>query len=298
AVQFLTDAFGYDSGGRVFNVGDHISFRFGGNDPNVVARTPDDGMDAIPKALAARFERGGGTIRFRSQVQMIEVDADGDVQRLRLEGGTTVETSRTVITAPIPALRQLASTSTILRTSAFARVLDSVEGFAAMKLYLWYDRPWWRPAISGIRTTTDLPVKKVFYVDTGPDEPAALLAMYTDSAHVQDWVALAGSASGGEPAPGPMLAEVRRELQALHPEVGEVPEPAGSTLMHWGADPMEIGWTFWRAGHVSDEIIASVPQPDPAVAIHLAGETFSHAQSWVEGALESAEPVIRLLTRA
>lgn len=42
--------------------------------------------------------------------------------------------------------------------------------------------------------------------------------------------------------------------------------------------------------------MAVAPQPDPAIAIHLSGETFSHAQSWIEGALESADPVIERLS--
>jgi monoamine oxidase len=94
-----------------------------------------------------------------------------------------------------------------------------------------------------------------------------------------------------------MLDEVRRELEALHPGA-EVPAASGSALQHWGADPLEVAWQFWRPGFVSDQIMAVAPQPDPGITIHLAGETFSHSQSWIEGALESAQPVIDRLRRA
>ena len=59
-------------------------------------------------------------------------------------------------------------------------------------------------------------------------------------------------------------------------------------FMHWGSDPREIAWTFWRAGFNSDEAMVTARQPDPDVPIHICGETFSRAQAWVEGALATA----------
>jgi len=37
--------------------------------------------------------------------------------------------------------------------------------------------------------------------------------------------------------------------------------------------------------------MASAIQPDLALPIYIAGESFSRSQSWVEGALETAEAV-------
>lgn len=292
--RFVTDAFGYDSGMRAFNVGDAIEFLTGGGDPTAEARTPDAGMDRIPADLASRFQRRGGIIRLGYELAAIQ--AAGDRQRLRFANGSSLTASRLVLAIPKPALSLLTRTSPVLGSPVFMRLFDSVEAFPAMKLYLRYDRPWWRPAVRGIRTTTDLPLRKVFYLDSDPDGPAALLAMYTDGRHVGPWLDLAGGVSQGSSAPPSMLAEVGRMLRAIHPEIGPIPDPVGSALMHWGSDPHEIGWTFWRAGSVSDELIALAPRPDPSIAIHLAGETFSRSQSWVEGALESAELVVERLT--
>jgi monoamine oxidase len=96
-----------------------------------------------------------------------------------------------------------------------------------------------------------------------------------------------------------MLAEVHRHLTTIHPEIADVPQPIGSALMHWGKDPREVGWHFWRARFNSDEVLAVAPQPDASLPIFLAGEAFSRHQSWIEGALESAEAVVsRLLSGA
>jgi monoamine oxidase len=71
--------------------------------------------------------------------------------------------------------------------------------------------------------------------------------------------------------------------------------PSGSAFQHWGADPRECGWHYWRAGDNSDEIIDLASQPDPGVPIHLCGEVFSRRGAWVEGALETASTVTERL---
>jgi monoamine oxidase len=293
--RFVSDAFGYDSGLRPFNAGDAVEFVLGGGDPTAVARTPDDGMDAVPRGLAARFEAGGGAIRLGHELRSMAV-ADGGA--LRLDFGTeSVLADRVVLAVAVPALARLASTSAVLATPTVRRLLASVEGFPAMKLYVWYEQPWWRPTVRGIRLTTDLPVRKVFYVDSRPDAPAALLAMYTDGRHVDGWRERWDGAPAGSPASAAMLAEVDRQLRALHPDIPDVPSPSGSALKYWGSDPLEVGWAFWRAGARSDEFIDLAIQPEPTLPLYFAGETFSRSQSWAEGALETAQLVVERLAQ-
>ena len=288
--QYVRDAFGYDAGIRAFNAPDFIEFLGTGGDPTAEARTPDAGMDSLPRALAERFQRAGGNLRLDHELTSIEI-RDGRIV-LAFLNGTSVEADRVILTPPVPALQRLATRSPALEMQPFQRVFDAVEGFPAMKLYLWYPRAWWRPTISAIRTVTDLPVRKVFYLDNGDEGPAMLLAMYTDGRDVDPWLDLARSASEGSPAPPAMLAEVQRCLREMHPEVGELSAPIGSALMHWGADPEDVSLHFWRAGAVSDEVLAIAPQPEPSLQIYLAGEAFSRHQAWVEGALESADSAL------
>ena len=286
--KFIRDAFGYDSGFNPHNAGDAIQYLLHGNDPSTEARVPVAGMDAIPRALAARFEERGGCIELGVDVQRLAMD-DG-VVRLELGDGSVVRARRLVLAIPIPALAALADGSPILGGPAWQGVLGSVEGFQATKLYCWYDRPWWRAgpnAPSGIRSTTDLSNRMLFYFDEDDDGPAAMLAAFNDHRRAAPLVALAGGASDGAPGSGPLLEEITRNLRAIHPGA-DVPNPSGTAFMHWGSDPREIAWTFWRAGVNSDEAMAKALQPDSAIPIHICGETFSRAQAWVEGALATA----------
>jgi monoamine oxidase len=286
--RFTVDAFGYDSGIRPHNIGTAIEYLLGGNDPNIEARVPVDGMDAIPKALASRFQELGGTVHLGHDLQGLAVD-EGIVQLAFHERGV-VTARRVVLALPVPALRALGNDPRA-RGLVQSRTYEAIEGFPATKLYLWFDRPWWRHPTSGpkgIRTTTDLPIRKTFYFDTDPDAPAAILASYTDGLDSEPIVELAGGASNGEPAPAPLLAAALRQLRTLHP-YADIPEPAGSAFMHWGSDRREIGWCYWLAGYNPDAVMPVAIQPEPSVPIFICGESFSRAQAWVEGALETAE---------
>lgn len=288
AHQFIRDAFGYDSGFNPHNAGDAIQYLLGGNDPSTEARVPIEGMDQIPRALATRFEKRGGSIALGKDVRRVVMD-DG-VVRLEFADGEAIRTRRLVLAIPVPALAALVGTSPILGGPAWRRLLGSVEGFQATKLYTWYDRAWWRDgtaAPTGIRTTTDLSNRMLFYFDEDRDAPATMLAAFNDHRRAEPLVALAAGASDGAPAPGPLLAEVTRNLRAIHGGA-DVPSPRGSAFMHWGSDPREIAWTFWRAGSNSDEAMMVARQPDPDLPIHICGETFSRAQAWAEGALATA----------
>lgn len=293
--RFIADAFGYDSGFNPHNAGDAIQYLLGGNDPSTEARVPIDGMDRIPRALATRFEARGGVIELGKDVRRVAMD-DG-VVRLEFADGAAARAHQLVLAIPIPALAALVDTSPMLGGQAWRRLLGSVAGFSATKLYCWYDRPWWRAgkdAPTGIRATTDLSNRMLFYFDEDRDAPAAMLAAFNDHRRTEPLVALAGGASDGTPAPPPLLDDITRNLRSIHPGA-DVPSPSGSAFMHWGSDPREIAWTFWRAGFNSDDAMVTARHPEPGVPIHVCGETFSRGQAWVEGALATAHAVCDLL---
>jgi monoamine oxidase len=294
--RFATDAFGYDSGIRPHNAGDAIQYLMGTGYPSGEARVPVDGMDRIPRDLAARFEALGGSVRLGHDVRRVDV-GQGSVL-LGFADGSGVRARRLVLTLPIPALEALAGASPVINGPTWRRLYGSIEGFPATKLYCWYSRSWWRDGVdapTGLRTTTDLPNRKIFYFDEASDRPAAILAAYTDGRDTEPIVALADSRSGGLPASPALLLALRGWLAVAHPGA-EVPAmPSGSALQQWGADPRECGWHYWRAGDNSDEIIDLAGQPDLDLPIHLCGEVLSRRGAWVEGALETASTVAERL---
>jgi monoamine oxidase len=92
--------------------------------------------------------------------------------------------------------------------------------------------------------------------------------------------------------PAGMQARLNELLHTIHPMAPVIPDALGSAFVHWGSDPRETAWTFWRDGFRSDDVIPLAVQPDRSVPIYVAGESFSRSQGWAEGALETAAAVV------
>jgi monoamine oxidase len=295
--RFVNEAFGYDSGVVGFNVADALPYMLGAGHPGLKAIVPDAGMDRIATALSNGFVARGGKITLEHELLAIEL-ASG-AQRLTFANGRTVIATRVVLALPAPALRLLAAHGAApLRGPRLTALLDTVDDWPATKLYLWYERPWWRDdGFIGVRTITDLAPRKAYYFDEpGDTGPAVMLAAYTDGLPTATWQELSNGSPAGAAASAAMLAAVRDHLRVMHPAT-DVPDPLGSAFIDWGADPHETGWHFWRAGARSNDVIASIVQPHERLAFFICGEAFSRSQAWVEGALETGAVVVDRLTR-
>jgi hypothetical protein len=93
-------------------------------------------------------------------------------------------------------------------------------------------------------------------------------------------------------APKAMVAEMHRELQIMH-DVTDAPEPLEAAYMDWGDDPYGGAVHFWNSGYQSNEILKKMIQPVDSFPCYICGEAYSTNQTWVEGALQTAELVLR-----
>ena len=282
------------------NAGDAIQYVMGTGYPSGKARVPVDGMDRIPRELAAHFEALGGTVWLGHDVRRVEA---GDRERRSgLRRRLRHTRNRLVLTLPIPALEALAGASPLINGPTWQRLYRSIEGFSGTKLYCWYERPWWRDGAdppTGLRTTTDLPNRKIFYFDEAPDDRRRSSPPSPTTGTTSRSSPWPTAGVGEHRPPAALLEALRGWLAAAHPGADVPALPAGSAFQHWGADPREVAWHFWRAGANSDEIMDLAAQPDPSLPIHLCGEVFSRRGAWVEGAMEAATTVAdRLLGTA
>ena len=125
--RFATDAFGYDSGIKPHNAGDAIQYVMGTGYPSGKARVPVDGMDRIPRELAATFEVLGGTVSLGHDLRRVEV-GEGSVV-LGFADGSGIRARRLVLTLPIPALEALAGASPVINGPTWQRLYRSTEGY-------------------------------------------------------------------------------------------------------------------------------------------------------------------------
>ena len=93
-------------------------------------------------------------------------------------------------------------------------------------------------------------------------------------------------------APEAMVREIHRQLMTLH-DSPYAPEPLDAAFMDWSDDPYGGGVHFWNPGYQSAVILDRMTQPVADFPCYICGEAYSTNQSWVEGALQTAEIVLQ-----
>jgi len=93
-------------------------------------------------------------------------------------------------------------------------------------------------------------------------------------------------------APAEMVKEMHRQLKEFH-GVSEAPEPIEAAFMDWADDPYGGAVHFWNPGYDSTSTLLKIIQPVDDIDCYISGEAYSTGQTWVEGAYQTAELVLR-----
>jgi len=265
-----------------------------------------NGYQRLPEALADAIEKRGATIHRNHVLKRIETAGERLRLTVRADGREReLESRRLILAVPRLPLVRLIEASPALQDGELAARVNAVEGVPACKIFLTFDQPWWRDAPEGPGrieagtygvSHTDLPMRQCYYlgVDQGSGQ-ALLMASYADTDAVNFWRALAPGSGGGLELESDIdhLArdEIRRELIEMHGV--DVPEPIAGRFIDWSPWPYGGGWHSWMPGWKSWEVTEAMCAPVTGLPLHVCGESYSTAQGWSEGALQSAEDMLQ-----
>ncbi len=93
-------------------------------------------------------------------------------------------------------------------------------------------------------------------------------------------------------APYEMVMEMHRQIKRMH-NIQYAPHPIDAAYMDWSVDPYGGGVHFWNRGYKSWEVLHQITQPVKDFPAYICGEAYSTNQTWVEGALQTAEIVLQ-----
>lgn len=186
------------------------------------------------------------------------------------------------------------------------------------------------PVESG-RSVTDLPVRQTYYWPTDEGQPAVdgasmLMASYDDGSNIGFWdgfrarrrqawkkneeipvlkdpfVATSTPRAKKDKtenerwrryqAPRRMVQEVGRQLGTIH-GMSYTPRVQDAAFRDWGDDPFGGGWNSWNIGVKSWVVKRKITHPIADCPLYICGEAYSDAQGWVEGALDTANIMLR-----
>jgi lysine 2-monooxygenase len=287
------------------------------------------GYQTLPETLAKRFTEANGRIHMNHRLTTFAPRHIDDATVIDLdvldESNNVTRYYRAnalILAMPQRSLEILAQDTPSLDTPEIRMLLKSVIPMPAYKALAVYDTPWWQKelGIAAGRSTTDLPIRQVYYMDSGegPNTNSLMLATYADGRTQSFWDGLYKGPkfeikfpitpnSYFPPATAASLTDLNqylapdafgRTLHALTAEMhqlrpDQIPWPNVVYAKDWTEDPYGGGWHFWRPGIKVWETLPRMRQPVDEVPIHICGESYANQQGWVEGALTSAEQLVQ-----
>lgn len=315
ALALDEDDGGYDSILYTWNAADGFGWNLGDFTPKTTYVRIKKGYDQVPLMLAERFGKAGGAVHPNARLKSFNATSDLVTLDIVEDGQTkTIQAKRLILALPRRSLELLDQTGSVLgpEHTEVHELIGSVTPIPLFKLAILYKEAWWeklppKGALTHGRSVTDLPIRQCYYWDVDTKTKYAVLLVYDDGRDLDYWAGLRGaqaarfepavevddsSAWGKYPAPKRMVEEIHRQLLVMHGNPPGVPPPLAGAYRDWGEDPYGGGANFWRVGVKSYEVAQSIMRPKPSLPVYICGESYSHGQGWVEGALETAEEML------
>jgi monoamine oxidase len=231
------------------------------------------GNDLLPRAFAARLER---QLRYGSPVIAIgQDDTSAWVVIQRRGERQLIRGQHVVCAAPFSVVRKLFSEARLARDKQ--ELIDAQEYTPSTKVFLQTRSNFWRrDGLSGF-AYTDLPLERLWALDR--EDSRALLIAYTESKAALRLDAMTESER---------LEAVFVDARKVFPKLSE--EFEGGVSDSWANDPWQRGaWAQYNVGQIRNIPLNARRES----RIHFAGEHTSCWNGWMQGALESAQRVIR-----
>jgi hypothetical protein len=223
-----------------------------------------EGLQAIVAHMANEFIKLGGTIQLKSTVKNIVK------QTVILKDNTKLLARNIVLALHASALRSMPSLSTW-------KPLQYLAMEPLVRIYAVFPTCWFSDLLKIVTPN------KLRYIIPIDYKKNSIMISYTDGADAKYWIARYNK--GGEKE---VREEVMTAVRALFP-TRHIPEPTLFKVYPWTE-----GCTYWLPGKY-DPVEMSKQAHTIRPGLYCCGESISLRQAWIEGALESAEEVCKLI---
>jgi len=154
-------------------------------------------------------------------------------------------------------------------------LMDSLHTNCLLRIYAIYPNKWFK----GLPTmTTSSFIRHIIPINP---ETGLIMISYVEGKDADVYLNSKGKLYKN------ILPKIQAEIKRLFPD-RDIVEPTYFQPHVW-----KIGDHAWKPGYDSEKILKKLL--NPMANIYICGEAFSHNQSWIEGALESAKEVLYIL---
>ena len=231
-----------------------------------------EGLDAITNGLAERAKKAGVTILFHHHVSDIHLLGKNSYEVVGEKGkkeAFALQAKRVVVAT----CRCTAGSFPSLKSIPLFKLLDTEP---LIRIYAVYPKEKGKVWFAGMgKVITDSPLRHVIPIN---EEKGLIMISYTDGKDCEVWSKLEQK---------DLEKKMSMEVEKVF---GKVPAPLYLKMHEWGA-----GCTYWKPGKYDPVEMGELAlQPIKMYPnLHLCGESYSMQQAWMEGALESAEGLLK-----
>ncbi len=240
----------------------------------------DGGNDRLPAALAAAAVESGAQIVLNSPVVLIERKENGIKVHTNSsdENGETYHADKLICTIPFSVLRGIRFEPGLPVPKA--RAINNLDYTRITNVYLEAKYPEWDRRSPGSSVWTDTPIERIFSTTGKPGDEIALFTIWADGRGSEKLEKMDTDRRRSY-----AVAEFERILPFMRDSV------LRTDTWSWSKDPYSLGaYSHLRVG----QLMGIRPDiPTPVGNIHFAGEHTAMESPGMEGALESAERVVR-----
>lgn len=239
------------------------------------------GTDHLPKAFATRL---AAHIHYGTPVVRLEQDASG-VRAVAMHAGSAraFPGDRIVCTIPFSVLRRIDVSPAFPREKR--RAVDELLYTSVSRTFVQTrTRFWTGDGLTG-NASTDLPVMGIYERTINQQGARGILESYQAGVNARRATAMTESER---------LAAALDGMEKVYPRIREQYEGGASKC--WDADEWSRGAYAWFKPGQMTSLMPHIARAEGR--IHFAGEHTSSSPGWMEGALESAERVVREIGEA
>ncbi len=262
------------------------------------------GSDQIINALKADFLKMGGEIYLNTGLQNFDHIRSGSERIIqcnvfdgKLKRTRPIKAKELILAIPQKPLFQLMHRSPAIRTAEVDRLLSSVYPLNAIKIFLGYDRSWWKQTCPNLTMSiSDSPLRKSFYQlptkKNSKTKGGVLLAAYADMENFYFWDGLMPPDSSANLKD---MAKVNHAVTDMLSRMhnAKVPYPTVGKIVRWSTEHDGAAFHAWKPGVDCMKVRENICKPVAGVPVYICGEAYSHYQCWMEGALISADSMLK-----
>lgn len=263
---------------------------------------PDGGFEPIAARIAEQIVALGGAVKADHLVTSVRPSAQGLALSVFGEGTTfEAEANKIVLALPALPLRALVANSRPFLGQSVVEDIGRARPWPILALAACYPDAWWeRLGITGGHSVTDLPARQIWHFGRpGTGEVSVrhgVAVAYSDGPHIDYWKELLPQLdphTGFARLPGehPALEAFHGQMLEVYRPSGARPKPVGGFAQDWSAPAYGGASHVWGRGIDITTVAKSMRTLAPN--LHLCGEAWSNNHGWIEGALESAEELLR-----